>query len=973
MKRAGVTSKRIAGLAKVWAGILLILAAVVCLAPGADGVPIRPDLIDSLRAEGRLEEFVESQLPVELDACERGLDAPARPFALLGQGLPVSQSQPRNLRAITILVDFEDNQADTVNFPPSAIERLLFSIGQEPYGSLREYYLENSFGLLDVTGSVTRWYRMPQPYSFYVAGKRGLGPFPMNAQGLALDAIKAADWDVNYSNFDNDGPDGVPDSGDDDGYVDALMIVHAGPGYEATLDTNDIHSHKWVLFFEQTLDGVKLWPYLMQPENGLLGVYCHEFGHNLGLIDLYDRDYRSMGLGGWSLMAYGSWNQLGLRPGHMDAWSKMRAGFLTPIAPSQNVTGIVFPPIEEEPLAYKLWDSGTGDRQYFLVERREPIGFDDGLPGGGLLIYHVDEDMLNNDDAVHYKVALEQADGQLELENRMNAGDTGDPYPGSANSTTFGYETAPNSISYSGGDSKVRVFNIQESGADLVADIWVQAAPRLSVTGISIADADGDGNPDPGEEVSLNITLKNGGATAPGVTGYLVPRSSCIAVEQSTASFGTIAPDSERAAQTPFTFTVSDTLTQDPFGAWFDLTFSSTNGYVKVDSMLLAVGDVVGLTEDMEAPVGWEHSPARGGWLDEWRLTTHRAYEGSQSWVCSRVQSGTYSPRNDAALVTPLALVGSEAKLVFYYWIDAHADTSGADDGGFVEVSVNGAPWQQVTPVGGYPWALKGQREPWIEGRRVFSGTTSEWQRTEFSLNGFANSALRVRFRFISNEEWTVGEGWYVDSVTVVSSGVPVLVSSLRAVEKEGCVDLLWVADRELKNAPFSVWREPGPEGAAGMQLLTVEPIFREGSYDFRDCDVVTGQEYRYWVGIENSPGLFCGPVSIVVSGGGAISPRLELASNNPVRDVLRLVLYSPSRVDASRVTLNVFDISGRHVKTLTPGLIAGAGSQSALVEWDTSDNSGNSVGPGVYFLRLDWPGGSKVEKVVVLKGARGF
>jgi immune inhibitor A len=953
---------------------LLAAVALVCLASPLAGVPVRPDLIDSLRTEGKLDEFVATRLPMELDACERGLDAPLERPGLLREGHLVSQAGVQQLRAVAILVDFLDNPADTVNYPPAYYEKLLFSMGETQFGSLREYFLENSYGKLDVTGAVTRWYRMPQLYSYYVAGDRGLGTFPTNSQGLARDAVLAADWDVNYANFDCDGPDGVPDSGDDDGLVDAVIIIHAGPGYETTLDVNDIQSHTWVLYRLLTLDGVDILPYLMQSETSLLGVYCHEFGHRLGLIDLYDRDYRSKGLGGWSLMAYGSWNQFGLRPAHLDAWSKIRAGFVTPVVPSENVSGLLFPPVEEEPFVYKLWDAGLSGLEYFLAERRERTGFDGALPADGLLIYHVDDGVPTNDDATHYRVALEQADGNWQLENCFNVGDDGDPYPGSSSNPTFGYETVPSSMTYSGGDSRVRVFNIYDTGTGTLADIWVQPGPQILMTGFSIGDGngDGDGHPDPGETLSLNVVLKNEGVEAPDVTASLVSRSSCIDVEQSDVVFGTMEPGSERSSYTPFVFTVADTLSQDPFGAWFDLVVQSVGGYTTADSLLIGVGDVLGFEDDMEAPVAWVHEPASGGWSDEWRLTSSKAYEGTYSWVCSNENYGTYSPCNDAGLVTPVLLVRSEAKFVFYYWVDAHVDTTGvADDGGFVEVSANGAPWQQLTPVDGYPYVLKGLREPFIESRPVFSGTSTEWRRVECSLNDFANSAVRLRFRFISDSEWTVGEGWYIDSLTVATTEVPVLLGSLRATEVDGCVMLSWYADGELRNAPFSVWRDPGPDGTPGMCVVNEEPIVRERYYDFRDCSVAAGEQYRYWVGVEGHPDLLYGPVSVHFSGGDARVPRLELASANPVRDVLKLVLHVPASVDPSSVSLGVFDVSGRLVTTLAPDLGAG-GAQSVFVEWNTSDYSGRPVASGVYFLKLDWYGGAAVEKIVVLESSRG-
>lgn len=966
-------SARVPGCPRVITPAAVAVAVAVCLVSTAAAVCVRPDLIERLRADGRLSEYVEGRVPLEKDAAERGLNAPSLPPGLSEGAFPLSQSQPRNLRAIVILADFVDNQADTVHYPPSYFEDLLFSRGTRPGGSLRDYYLENSHGMLDVTGSATRWLRMPHEYSFYVAGKRGFGYYPMNAQGLALDAVTAADYEVNYSNFDNDGPDGVPDSGDDDGYVDALFIVHAGPGYESTLDTNDIHSHKWALFYEQTLDGVKLFPYAMEPENGLLGVYCHEFGHCLNLVDLYDTDMSSMGLGGWSLMATGSWNQLGLKPGHLDAWSKVRAGFVTPTVLTQNATGVFLPPAEVDPVAYRLWKSDTITTEYFMVERREKIGFDGSLPAGGLLIYHVDETRPNNDDPYHYKVALEQADGNWQLENRINGGDAGDPFPGTSGKTTFGFETIPGSISYSGRDSYVRVFDIEQFGDGTYANMWVTQGPLLSVVSYAVTESggNGDGNVDPGDTVSVSLVLRNDGSYTPDVTATLWPRSSCISMINSTTSFGPMGTGVVRTCELPFRFVVADTLTLDPYGAWFDVAASCANGYSTQDSTLIGIGDKVGLADNMEAPVGWRHYSVRAGWADDWHLTSRKVYEGTKSWGCLKEDYGRYSSRHDGALETPVVLVGKEGRLVFYYWIDAQADTLWAYDGGFVEISVNGGDWKQITPMDGYPYLLMAQREPSIESRRVFSGTSTEWQRAEYSLAQYANCAINLRFRFVSNTDYIQGQGWYIDSLSVVSTGTPVMIGSLRAEETDGCVALRWYADTELRNAPFSVWRAPGPGGVSGMQAVNKEPIVATGDYKFTDCDVRSGQRYSYWVGVDGQSDLIYGPVSVEVAAAGGV-PRIELASPNPVTGVLKLVLRAPAAVDPARISLKVFDVTGRCVTALDPPLERGAGSQSVLVEWNPSDSSGHAVSSGVYFLKLDWPGGSDVEKIVVLRDSKG-
>jgi bacillopeptidase F (M6 metalloprotease family) len=150
-------------------------------------------------------------------------------------------------RALVILLQFSDQPADTLNHTPADYDSLLFSLGTKPTGSFRDYYQEVSRGAFDITGVVTRWYTAPHPYSDYTSFAGGFGSPPFNAQQMAADAITLADPDWDLTQFDNDGPDGVPNSGDDDGTIDALFIVHAGPGGEETADLSDIWSHKWNL------------------------------------------------------------------------------------------------------------------------------------------------------------------------------------------------------------------------------------------------------------------------------------------------------------------------------------------------------------------------------------------------------------------------------------------------------------------------------------------------------------------------------------------------------------------------------------------------------------------------------------------------------------------------------------------------------------------------------------------------------
>ena len=85
-----------------------------------------------------------------------------------------------------------------------------------------------------------------------------------------------------------------------------------------------------------------------------MGIYAHEFGHILGLPDLYDRDESdgdSEGLGEWCLMASGSWlGWYGDTPSHMSSWCKMKLGWLEPSIVTSSSTNVPIAQLATSPL-----------------------------------------------------------------------------------------------------------------------------------------------------------------------------------------------------------------------------------------------------------------------------------------------------------------------------------------------------------------------------------------------------------------------------------------------------------------------------------------------------------------------------------------------------------------------------------------------------------------------------------------------
>lgn len=368
------------------------------------------------------------------------------------------------VRCLVLLVDFSDNEGDRA---PEEFRQMLFSRDTYPTGSMRDFYAENSYGQLDVDGEVAGWLRLPEPYSFYADGQSGTGAYPRNAQRMVEDALRLAAEEVDFGRYDTDG----------DGYLDGLFVVHAGEGAEAETNTalrdRKIWSHQWNLTRPFASRAVSAYSYFTAPEDGRVGVFCHEFGHVLGLPDLYDTSYRSEGVGVWCLMGSGSWLDGGLTPGHFCAWAKAQLGWIEPTSVGKE-TDLRLPPTEQNRDAtYRLWRGGEAGSEYFLIENRQRTGFDEHLPSGGLLILHVNDSEHDNSHPGAYRVALEQADGNRDLEVGRNRGDDGDPYPGRTDNTTFDEASNPSSADALGRPTGVFVRKIAVDDGSAECEVGV--------------------------------------------------------------------------------------------------------------------------------------------------------------------------------------------------------------------------------------------------------------------------------------------------------------------------------------------------------------------------------------------------------------------------------------------------------------------------------------------------------------------
>ncbi|MEO8453391.1 MAG: immune inhibitor A domain-containing protein, partial [Gemmatimonadota bacterium] len=393
-------------------------------------------------------------------------------------------------------------------FPESDYQTLLFSTAapnNRPY-TLKTFYEELSRHRIQMSGRLFDTATMDSTGAFYEDGCNGIGVVnncpsrPLSRFGLmiiaALDSISNRPGaDTVWNDFDNDGPDGIPNSGDDDGVVDFVTFLHPTVGGEC--GTKGIWAHRFVVSAwnggspyvtktpRKNVNGnpipgqfIKVDNYTIQSSQGgstacrageimPIGTVAHETGHAFGLPDLYDTQPSSgtEGIGEWGLMGSGNYTQP-LSPSSYDAWSLNELGWITVdtlVASRVVKTG----PRE---LNDTIFLAKTGDAdELYLIENRQPFHSDTALlnplegPTGancktqcakqpGLLIWHIDLGVIaqrepNNQVNVGsiQGVALQQADGLNQLRTRSikNRGDKGDPYPGSTNNIKYSLLTNP--------------------------------------------------------------------------------------------------------------------------------------------------------------------------------------------------------------------------------------------------------------------------------------------------------------------------------------------------------------------------------------------------------------------------------------------------------------------------------------------------------------------------------------------------
>ena len=388
----------------------------------------------------------------------RGL-GPELHGALRADQLGRALSRSSGLLSIPVVLGlFSDSPPPHVS--PAEVQAALFD-GPAEHGTITEAYLEISRGALEVRGDVQPWVRTSRDLASVVGSSDGLGGDALSGAYFS-EVLELLDRDVDFGLYDNDGPDGIANSGDDDGYVDIIAFefleISASCGGPA------IWPHKWGL---SGWDGVgafetddpsaggghiRVDEYITQSVTECDGVgvqdaavMAHEFGHVLGLPDFYHPTVPSAGpfgrrwvLGCWALMAGGSWGcgpvtegRPPFGPVHMSAYSKERLGWLEWIDVGEVRDQEIFlDPVQRSGRALRV-PLGSDGSEFLIVEYRAHYGFDRQLPADGVLIYKLDLNARLRPDtatADPYFLSLVEQDANNGLKrNALQGGNRGEP------------------------------------------------------------------------------------------------------------------------------------------------------------------------------------------------------------------------------------------------------------------------------------------------------------------------------------------------------------------------------------------------------------------------------------------------------------------------------------------------------------------------------------------------------------------
>lgn len=484
---------------------------------------------------------------------------------------------------LTLLVDFSDVPG---TIPQAEVQSYCNGDNYTGFGnngSVKQYFYDNSNGLLTYTNVVTVYLRVPQPKTYYDDGTKDCGT---QARLLINDAITAMKALPNYSTEILPTFDAL--TVDNNNQVSYCNVYYAGVvnsgwtwglwPHSGGLGTPvDLGNGKKVNRYQITDIGSSL----------ELGTFCHENGHMLcGYPDIYDYEYDSSGGAGmFCLMNSGG---QGGNPVQICAYLKRASGWatVTQLTSASALTATVTAPQGPNFNHFYRFQKPGVPTEYYLVENRQPSGRDSLLPASGIAIWHVDELGDRDDQSLdyntthsNYEVTLVQADNQWHLQKNANAGDARDLYyagnPASAYQNRFSDVTTPSARWWDGSASGVLFTNFSASGPDMTFVVGAGGggpAIELTLHANYVFGGNGNGIIEFNECNGLSLVLTNVGATnLTGVRATLSTTTPGAAISQPASAYPDIPVAGSGINLVEFGISTSPTL---PCGTPIDCVLS---------------------------------------------------------------------------------------------------------------------------------------------------------------------------------------------------------------------------------------------------------------------------------------------------------------------------------------------------------------------------------------------------------------
>lgn len=389
-------------------------------------------------------------------------------------------AEPNESQYLCVLVNFKDSR---MKFKNEDFDNFLNQSNYAGFGSVKDYFRDNSNRKFVPNFVTVGPYTLSKSVLDYAANDYETGS-DIDPRSMVREAALLAKENnpaLDFSIFDNDG----------DGYMDNIYVIYAGYSEASTGNPDDMWPHSWTMGDDDVIvDGIRIHNYSCSqelvgtpgnpkvPTMDGIGTFTHEFGHILGLKDMYDTNdyYNGKGIdpGAYSLYASGSYNNDSKTPAALWAFERLQMGWMElgkdilelkdaeDVTQQNSATTFTARYINCQP--ERVPENG---HELFILENRQFVGWDAYIPGHGLLIYHYDYTKekqdewwsINgpNNDSRHRCLYIKCADNIDDDNSR-----SGDTYPGNTANTSFTDFTTPNALNWAGYATNVPVTNISE-------------------------------------------------------------------------------------------------------------------------------------------------------------------------------------------------------------------------------------------------------------------------------------------------------------------------------------------------------------------------------------------------------------------------------------------------------------------------------------------------------------------------------